>query len=417
MSGKVLNAVCNLITFAIVTIVVDLAELGQYVYLVAITAVSSVLASFGGSELVFHKGAGDRAKIPALLKLAIKSRAMIGTLIGLVATLLGYFVSGNKGLALAFFMAYAAMIFDAKMMANVAAFRALGCSTSEWKAFVLRGAVKCMAVMLLLPFDVALWQVFSLLTLVNVMGAKYSSFLYKQTSLELRIIHERWGVAQFLKESRAYFAMAFMLVFTNQFGTLFLGTFGPESEVGLYGASVRIFMALCMVIQSVAIPVQRSLSMLFEGDKAEWAKRCRYLAGVALLLAVGVAAASQFTASVATQAVFGEKFVAAEPAMSILLLAYAFKSVSITVLMPAFISSNSLKTCNLLFALCLFAQLCVCLALIETIDAVAVAKGVLASEVLFFALALMWLARAVQHPCKVDHVKARALTHTTEPDE
>jgi O-antigen/teichoic acid export membrane protein len=315
VGGEAVNKICVAAAFIWLARAFDPAVYGEVEWALSVTMVATLAADAGLTIWVSSEVARSREGAPALVARVGWLRLVLVLIAYALLALVAWTRGGAAGQALAIFgLTLFLTPFSLQYFFN-------GCFEPRWTALgqVVRGATFLIFVALLTRTE----RTASAVAVADVLGATvqglcYVTVLWLVFKVRVRFRDGCRGVWALLSRSWAVGASAAVWGVHWYVGPILLGYLTTAQEVAWYSASLRLVLALYMMVGLYFDVLLPNLARDLKGAEAMWVLKMEGGMSVAMWAGCGVALAGMLAAHDVLTIIFGAPFAAAAHTLQII---------------------------------------------------------------------------------------------------
>lgn len=391
LTAKVLNSIFSFVSFVLISRALPVADLGIYIFILSASAIVCVMSNWGTNEYLFRRGAANTKVIPKTLKAAGTTRLILGLIFGFFATVILATTRNDPSFLLLFPLGLLITMTDAQTIAYIMSFRAQDNMKFEGKLYTGRGIIKLTLISIVTLTYPTLPTIFFALIFTNISGLLYAIYINRRDYTEYKQKLSFRYLKPFTLLSTPYLLMSALGTFNAQIDILMLGIMTNDIQVGIYSVAFQIFTTLIFIPTSFNIAIQPLLVRTHKKNTAAWFRQIKKLFTYILIPALLASVFLSYFMPYILPMIFGDKFTPSNAITYILMYAFGFRIIWITVISTSFISANIVIQLNKLIFTGLIIHIILNFILITRMGPIGAAYSMLITEALLVVLGLTLL--------------------------
>lgn len=396
LMAKVLSSIFSVLLFLFLVKIFSVEDLGTFSFFTSAAAIITVASNWGVNEYILREGAAAPGKLGQLVGNSMFLKGSLGLAFGFLIAVYFLFQKTAFLSLITFLLILFIALVDAQTITFVVAYRSQGNTRFETWFLTGRNACRLVTVVLISCWRGGLLEIICSMAVVNLAGLLVASRAFR------RFREDRPSSGINLRSAFELARSATPFVLLTVIGTAYtradqimLGLLKDSYEVGVYAVARQVYETALFLPASIYVVLLPKLTRLYLDDPYCWLDRGPKALGWALLLGAVMGISLFIGLPHVIRFLFGTKYLASEPVIRVLMVAYIFDFVWVTLLISLLISSDHTRMLNLIVFSNLALNIMVNLYAIPRYGPLGAAYATVLSEFFTFSLGSCFLFKKI----------------------
>jgi O-antigen/teichoic acid export membrane protein len=393
-SAKVLSSVFSILIFLFLARIFTVEELGVFSFFTSVAVMLTVASNWGVNEYILREGAAAPGRLGDLVRNSMFIKGSLGLAFGFLT--FSYLLFKETALLniLIFLLILLFALVDSQTITFIAAFRSQGITRFEAWFFPGRNACRLLTIVLISFWSKGLLEIICGMVLVNLTGflvANRSFKRFRQEGQRGKISLRR--AFEVARSATPFVLLAVIGMAYARADQIMLGLMKDSREVGIYALAWQVYETATFLPISIGIVLLPKLTRIYHDDAYRWIESGAKALGYTLLLGSVIGVSLFIALPYVIRYLFSAKYLASEPVIRVLMVAYIFNFVWVSLFISMLISGGNFQTLNLIVISSLALNIGANLYAIPRYGPLGAAYAAILSEVFTFAAGTWWLLK------------------------